>query len=104
MPFDLTNPVDLAVLRAHLTSLETVKALDAHIKSRDDEQIAVYYNTVQDTLRVPRGIITRSMFVGDCQRLGIWAKLIQLRGTAPTAFAEWSFYLDKILPLLDSFD
>lgn len=104
MAFDLTSPEDVDVLQTHLAAPDTVKVVDALLKSREDAQIADWYNTVQETLRIPRGTVLRSTFVGDCQRLGVWSKLMTLAQSDPVAFAGWAFYLDKILPLLDSFD
>ena len=95
---------DLGRLKADLTTGARADAVKALVAAEDYDPIAMLYNTVDPTLRVPRGVIDRSTFVRDCERLGVWTKLIALSQSDPTTYAGWAFYLQHILPLLDSFD
>jgi hypothetical protein len=51
---------------------------------------------------VPRGIISRTTFIGDCLRLGVFDTLAALPDAA--AKSGWLFLLEDVMPLIDQFD
>ena len=71
--------------------------------SGDWQVVAAALLLPRESILVDRGVISRTVFVGDCERLGVWGRLLALQGTSPTHFAGWAFYLQFVLPLLDEF-
>ena len=66
--------------------------------------LAEALNLVRDgePYAVPRGVISRSMFIGECLQLGVVDNLMALPDA--TIKSGWIFLLQYIMPLIDEFD
>ena len=72
------------------------------IDRKDIQGLEILINTATDTIQVPRGIISRSVFIADCVKLGVFERLMILVDVGKKS--AWEYYLDKIMPLIDNFD
>ena len=61
-------------------------------------------NLVRDgeAYAVPRGMILRTVFIGDCLRLGVFDNLLALPDSGVKS--GWTFLLQNVMPLIDEFD
>jgi hypothetical protein len=100
------TPWTPAALKSELSDDPLGIGYKALLDLKDETNIALCdaINRVREgeAYAVPRGIVNRSDFIGDCLTLGVFDTLVALPDAA--AKSGWLFLLQDVMPLIDRFD